>query len=167
MTTTVETTYGRLEGEEAGALRIFPYVRPPVGELRLRAPRRPEAWSGVRAALRYGPSAPQNPPASSLTGQAQEDQDEDCLTRNVWTPATDGAARPVLVWVHGGGFTGGSGSSPLYAGARMAERGDAVVVTMNYRLGVLGFLAHPGPADEEAGGARGNWGLLDQVAALE
>ncbi len=170
MTTTVETTSGRLEGEEAGALAIFrgvPYARPPVGELRLRAPRRPEGWSGVRAALRHGPSAPQNPPASSLTGQAPEDQDEDCLTLNVWAPAIDGATRPVLVWVHGGGFTGGSGSSPLYAGAAMAERGDVVVVTMNYRLGLLGFLAHPDLADEEFGGAQGNWGLLDQVAALE
>jgi para-nitrobenzyl esterase len=123
-------------------------------------------WPGVRAAREYGLWAPQNAPASTLTGDAPSAQGEDCLTLNVWTPGLDGAARPVLVWIHGGGFTGGSGASALYRGARLAERGDVVVVTINYRLGILGFLAHPGLADPEAGGAQGNWGLLDQVAAL-
>jgi para-nitrobenzyl esterase len=92
-------------------------------------------------------------------------QAEDCLTLNVWTPGTDGA-RPVMVWIHGGGFVAGSGASALYRGRALAARGDVVVVTINYRLGILGFLAHPGLADPDAGGAAGNWGLLDQVAAL-
>ncbi|MGH7093045.1 MAG: carboxylesterase/lipase family protein, partial [Stellaceae bacterium] len=109
---------------------------------------------------------PQNPPVGSLTGEVPLAHDEDCLTLNVWTPAADGAKRPVLVWIHGGGFTSGSGSEPLYSGAALARRGDVVVVTINYRLGILGFLAHPGLADEESGGARGNWGLLDKAAAL-
>jgi para-nitrobenzyl esterase len=92
-------------------------------------------------------------------------QGEDCLTLNVWTPATDGR-RPVMVWIHGGAFVTGSGASPLYGGARLAARGDVVVVTVNYRLGVLGFLAHSDFADDEADGAAGNWGLLDQATAL-
>ncbi len=165
----VETVFGTVQGVREGALEVFrgiPYARPPVGELRLRAPRPPEPWAGVRDAARFGPWAPQNVPASPLTGDAPGAQDEDCLTLNIWTPGVDDGRRPVMVWIHGGGFTGGSGASALYGGGPLAERGDVVVLTVNYRLGILGFLAHPELADEEAGGARGNWGLLDQVAAL-
>jgi para-nitrobenzyl esterase len=165
----VDTSLGRLAGIEEGGLSVFrgiPYASPPVGELRLRAPRPAVPWAGVRDAIRFGPAAPQNPPVSSLTGEVPLAHDEDCLTLNIWTPRADGARRPVLVWIHGGGFTSGSGSEPLYSGAALARRGDAVVVTINYRLGILGFLAHPGLADEEGGGAQGNWGLLDQAAAL-
>ena len=108
--------------------------------------------------------APQNAPATTLSGQPPGTQAEDCLSLNVWTPATDGARRPVLVWIHGGGFIGGSGAMNMYAGAPLAARGDVVVVTVNYRLGILGFLAHSDLADED--GSTGNWGLLDQVAAL-
>jgi len=164
----VETTAGTIEGIDEGGLRVFrgiPYARPPVGELRLRAPQPAEPWAGVRAAQAYGLWAPQNPPASTLSGDLPGEQGEDCLTLNVWTPGLDGA-RPVLVWIHGGGFVGGSGASALYNGDRLAARGDVVVVTINYRLGILGFLSHPGLADPDAGGATGNWGLLDQVAAL-
>jgi para-nitrobenzyl esterase len=100
-----------------------------------------------------------------LTGEAPGAQGEDCLTVNIWTPGT-GGSRPVMVWVHGGAFLNGSAASSLYRGARLAARGDVVVVTVNYRLGILGFLAHPDLEDEQAGGAAGNWGLLDQVAAL-
>lgn len=167
--TIVETTAGRVEGRREAGVECFsgiPYAAPPVGELRFRAPRPPAPWPGVRPATGPGPVAPQLPPASELSGGATGPQDEDCLTVNVWTPAVDGARRPVLVWVHGGAFIGGSGSLPLYRGAALAARGDVVVVTCNYRLGVLGFLAHPDLADEEAGEASGNWGLLDQVAAL-
>ncbi len=166
----VETASGTVEGVREGGLEVFrgiPYAQPPVGELRLRGPRPVEPWSGVRAAAEFGPWAPQNAPGSSLTGEAPAAQDEDCLTLNVWTPGTGGPVRPVMVWIHGGGFTGGSGASALYGGASLAERGDVVVVTINYRLGILGFLAHPDLADEETDGAQGNWGLLDQVAALE
>ena len=165
----VETNVGRLAGIGEAGLCVFrgiPYASPPVGELRLRAPRPATPWTGVRNATAFGPAAPQNPPVGSLTGEVPLPHDEDCLTLNVWTPATDGARRPVLVWIHGGGFTSGSGSEPLYSGAALARRGDVVVVTINYRLGVLGFLAHPGLADEEFAGAQGNWGLLDQAAAL-
>ena len=155
-------------GVEESGLRIFrgvPYARPPVGDLRLRPPRPTEPWSGVRAAAGYGPWAPQNVPDNPIAAVAPSTQDEDCLTLNVWTPGLDGAGRPVMVWVHGGAFTGGSGASPLYAGARLAERGDVVMVTINYRLGILGFLGHSGLADDPEG-PPANWGLLDQVAAL-
>jgi len=164
----VDTTTGTIEASDEGGVKVFrgiPYASPPVGELRLRAPRPMEPWAGVRSAQEYGLWAPQNPPASTLSGDIPGEQGEDCLTLNVWTPDLDGS-RPVLVWIHGGGFVGGSGASSIYYGDRLATRGDAVVVTINYRLGILGFLAHPGLADPEAGGATGNWGLLDQVAAL-
>jgi para-nitrobenzyl esterase len=165
----VETALGRLAGVDEGDVKVFrgvPYARPPVGDLRFCAPRPAVSWTGVRQANEFGPWAPQNPPADSLTGEVPEPYDEDCLTLNVWAPRAEGARRPVLVWIHGGGFISGSGASPLYSGARLAARGDAVVVTINYRLGILGFLAHPGLADPESGGAQGNWGLLDQLAAL-
>jgi para-nitrobenzyl esterase len=165
----VDTITGKIEGIDERELKVFkgiPYARPPVGELRLRAPLPAEPWTGVRRAQEFGLWAPQNAPASTLSGDAPGEQGEDCLTLNVWTPGVDGS-RPVLVWIHGGAFEGGSGASPLYHGDRLATRGNVVVVTINYRLGVLGFLAHPGLADAEAGGAIGNWGLLDQVAALE
>jgi para-nitrobenzyl esterase len=98
------------------------------------------------------------------------DQDEDCLFLNVWTPAPDGRRRPVMVWIHGGGFTAGTGSSLIYRGEKLSRLGDVVVVTINYRLGALGFLAHPSLATGSNGslgaGTTGNWGLMDQVAAL-
>ena len=105
------------------------------------------------------------PARSALSGGCPGEQGEDCLTLNVWTPELVGA-RPVLVWLHGGAFLRGSGASALYRGVRSATRGDVVLVTINYRLGVLGFLAHPELANPDAGGAMGNRGLLDQVAAL-
>jgi len=166
--TVVETATGKVEGRVEGAVHAFrgiPYAGAPTGANRLRAPIAPPTWTGVRPAADYGAWAPQNTPATSLSGEAPGAQDEDCLTLNVCTPGTDGA-RPVLVWIHGGGFVGGSGASGLYDGQALAARGDVVVVTVNYRLGILGFLAHPDLADDTSGGAAGNWGLLDQVAAL-
>src|SRR4051795_558796 len=167
--TVVDTTSGKLEGLAEGGLHVFrgiPFAAPPVGDLRLRAPRPVDPWAGVRPANEFGCWAPQNSPATTLSGQLPGAQAEDCLSLNVWTPATDGARRPVLVWIHGGGFIGGSGAMNLYAGAPLAARGDVVIVTVNYRLGILGFLAHSDLADDDAEGATGNWGLLDQVAAL-
>jgi para-nitrobenzyl esterase len=164
----VDTVAGTIEGTAEGGVKVFkgiPYARPPLGELRLRAPRPVEPWTGVRSAQEYGQWAPQNPPVSTLSGDIPGEQGEDCLTLNVWTPGLDGV-RPVLVWIHGGAFVGGSGASAIYHGDRLAARGDVIVVTINYRLGILGFLAHPRLADHEAGGATGNWGLLDQIAAL-
>jgi para-nitrobenzyl esterase len=167
--TRAETASGLLEGVEEDGLHIFrgvPFAAPPVGDLRFCGPRPHAPWTGVRSASEYGPWAPQARQATSLGGDPPAAQDEDCLTLNVWSPSLDGPAKPVMVWIHGGAFTSGSGASALYQGAQLARRGDVVVVTVNYRLGILGFLGHPAFADEGAGGAQGNWGLLDQVAAL-
>jgi para-nitrobenzyl esterase len=167
--TTVQTTDGKIEGLVAGGVLVFkgiPFAGPPVGALRLRGPIPVEAWTGVRSAADYGAKAPQNPPASALWGAVVEPQDEDCLTLNVWTPGVGSGSRPVMVWMHGGAFVMGTGASPLYEGSRLASRGDVVIVTINYRLGILGFAAHRDLADDAAGGAAGSWGLLDQVAAL-
>lgn len=142
-----------------------PYAAAPVGNLRWRAPQPVVPWEGERDATSFGKIAPQivTMGASLIPGDDTE-ASEDCLTLNVWTPATDGAARPVMVWIHGGAFVGGAGSSQLYRGTHLATRGDVVVVTINYRLGALGFLAHPSLDDD---GYAGNWGLLDQLAALQ
>ncbi len=168
MTAIVETANGRLEGREEAGVRVFrgiPYARPPLGERRFRAPEPPEPWSGVRDAGSFGSSAPQSAMLLPLPGMDVGPTDEDCLTLNVWTPGTDDARRPVLFWIHGGGFVIGSGSQVVYDGAALARRGDVVVVTINYRLGPLGFLflADLCPGLE---GAVGNAGLRDQVAAL-
>ena len=143
-----------------------PYARSPERALRWRPPQAPEPWAGVRDARSPGPCAPQTAPApgTSLPGDPVE-QSEDCLHLSVWTPELDSARRPVLVWIHGGGFATGSAGNVLYAGGELAQRGDAVVVAVNYRLGGLGFLAHPSLATADHAGY-GNWGLLDQIAAL-
>src|SRR5208283_4087124 len=124
----------------------------------------PQPWNGVRSAAEFGPIAPQ--PAAlggfAMPGEPTT-QDEDCLSLNVWTPSPDDGRRPVMVWIHGGGFTSGSGAGLMYRGGDLARTGDVVVVTCNYRLGALGFLAHR--ALEEGAGI-GNWGLRDQVMAL-
>ena len=169
MTAIVETKEGRLQGVDEGGLSVFrgvPFAQPPVGALRFRPPQPAEPWSGVRVCDTFGFVAPQ-PQGQAMAGQGTaEEQNEDCLFLNVWTPACDDGARPVMVWIHGGAFVTGSGSGAFYRGQHLAARGDVVVVTINYRLGALGFLAHPDLLDEETG-ASGNWGLLDQVAALQ
>jgi para-nitrobenzyl esterase len=154
--------------------RGIPYARPPVGELRFRAPQPPEPWRGVRSALEFGPSAPQTAAVIApltlfyrrLIGAPLRRQSQDCLYLNVWTPKVDSRRRPVLVWIHGGAFMMGSGATPLYSGTHFARRGDVVVVTLNYRLGALGFLnlRQLRPGDETA---PSNLGLRDQIAALE
>ncbi|MGV3571972.1 MAG: carboxylesterase/lipase family protein [Ramlibacter sp.] len=162
---TVETAAGHLRGRRrgdgAGFLGI-PFAAPPVGPLRWRPPQALQPWGGVRDALAFAPDVPQPPlPFSRAPGQ-----DEDSLYLNVWTPAVRPAAPlPVLVWIYGGGFMGGSGADPCYDGQRLAEEG-AVVVTVNYRCGLFGFLAHPALSSESADGVSGNYGLLDQLAAL-
>ncbi len=169
MTTVVETTCGTLRGTHEEGISVFrgvPYAQPPVGDLRFRSPRPMDAWQGERDATAFGTISVQaDIPMAALMG-GTEPAAEDCLYLNVWTPGLDGARRPVMVWIHGGAFLFGSGSSEMYAGTSLAMRGDVVVVTINYRLGVLGYLAHPDLTDPETG-ATGNWGLQDQIAALE
>ena len=165
------TRQGRVRGEAGDGLAIFrgiPFARPPVGALRWRAPAPPEPWSGEREAVRFASCAPQNMiPLDLLAAfKVHETQSEDCLYLNVWTPAADGARRPVLVWIPGGAFAIGSGAQSIYDGAALAKRGDVVVVTVNYRLGPLGFLR----LHELTNGripSTGNEGILDLVAALE
>ncbi len=167
---------GRVDGAGEQPICVFrgvPYARPPCGPLRWAPPQREAPWSGVREALHFGPSAPQRPSViMRMLGMDGVEQDEDCLTLNVWTPASlgaDGSARdetrrPVLVWLHGGAFAAGAGSMPVYDGTRLARRGDVVVVTIQYRLGALGYLVVPELLERGETGA--NFGLLDQIAAL-
>ncbi len=165
----VSTSYGRLRGSIEDGLSVFkgiPFAAAPAGDLRFRAPQPPAKWEGVRDATAFGASCPQPAPMpaansvfAGMFSAAAAETGEDCLNLNVWTPGLDGARRPVMVWIHGGGYRTGNGSSPMYSGAGLAKRGNVVVVTINYRLGALGFLHLP-----ELGGS--NFGLLDQVAAL-
>ena len=172
MAAIVETRSGKLEGTETEGVRVFrgiPFARPPVGRLRFAAPEREAPWKGVRKALAFGPSAPQVPLALPLPGMDVGEQDEDCLYLNVYAPAAStasGAARPVMVWIHGGGFVIGSGSQPLYDGVPLVKRGGVVLVTVNYRLGPLGFL-YLNELCPDLEGTSGNLGIRDQVAALE
>ncbi|MGW1802437.1 carboxylesterase/lipase family protein [Streptomyces sp. NPDC001984] len=169
--TTAAVEQGTLRGVPSArgdvvAFKGVPYAAPPVGALRWRLPRPPEAWDGIRPAYRFGPACPQQYvlPHSLLAG-GQDPQDEDCLYLNVWTAATDRAeSRPVAVFLHPGGFRFGSGAAPLYDGEELARAG-VVVVTVNYRLNRFGFLAHPALSRET--GSSGNYGLYDQLAALE
>ena len=164
----VSTTAGQVRGSAENGLLVFrsvPYAASPAGDRRLRPPQPVPAWDGVRDATVTGHVAPQPVMPTQLLPGEQFEQGEDCLALNVWTPGADGAGRPVLVWIHGGAFVTGSGSGAFYDGASLARRGDVVVVTINYRLGVLGFLAHPDLRDPQTGAA-GNWGLLDQIASL-
>jgi para-nitrobenzyl esterase len=161
----VQTAEGALRGERRGAIARFlgiPYAAPPVGALRWRPPQPVQPWSGVRDALAFGPDFPQ--PANPNNRAPR--QDEDCLYVNVWTPQPQRGARlPVLVWIHGGGFVQGSGSDLRCDGSLLASEG-AVVVTLNYRSGLFGFLAHPALSRESEHGVSGNYGLQDQLAAL-
>lgn len=162
---TVQVRDGRLRGRRAGPGAAFlgiPYAAPPMGPGRWRPPQPVQAWTGVRDALEFGPDFPQNPTSELRSPR----QDEDCLYLNVWTPAVDATEPlPVMVWIHGGGFQSGSGSDPRCDGALLAAEG-AVVVTLNYRSGLFGFLAHPALSAESEHGVSGNYGLQDQMAAL-
>ncbi|MEZ5135806.1 MAG: carboxylesterase family protein [Acidimicrobiales bacterium] len=168
MTTTTRIRQGELRGSEHhGVVRFagIPFTAPVTGARRFRPPEPHDGWSGVRGATAMGPIAPQQDLLASMMGADPEPQDEDCLFLNVYTPAVDDAHRPVMVWIHGGAFIMGSGSQVGYDGASLARRGDVVVVTVNYRLGALGFLhlAELDPSYDRSG----NLGILDQIAALE
>ncbi len=165
----VETNAGRLRGRPAGTVLTFQgisYAAPPVGRDRWRPPKPVEPWAGVRDALEFGPSSPQ-PDQRPADWSHETDEQEDCLVLNVWTPALgDGGKRPVMFWIHGGGYSIGSGSWPIYDGAALAARGEVVVVTVNHRLGALGYL-HLAEICGKDYASSGNSGMLDLVAALE
>ena len=168
----VQVETGRLAGQWSAdravcSFKGVPYAKPPLGALRWQPPQPPEKWSGVRPAHAFGPRCIQpNRPPHAVGYFGPEAESEDCLTLNVWTgaPSRD-QRRPVMVWFHGGAFLVGSGSLPIFDGTALARRG-AVVVTVNYRLGRLGFLAHPDLSAEQPYRASGNYGMLDQIAAL-
>jgi para-nitrobenzyl esterase len=169
---TITTKSGKIKGSYQQGLYVFkgiPYAAPPVGKLRWLPPQPTKPWNGVRQAKDFEKIAPQNVGLlDSILPElsAKEPQGEDCLYLNIWSPGLDDKRRPVLFWIHGGAFTIGSSSSPVYNGNTLAARGDVVVVTINYRLGMLGFL---NLNEVTKGGipATGNEGLLDQIAALE
>jgi para-nitrobenzyl esterase len=157
-------TGGRVAGVDANGVVSFkgiPFAAPPIGALRWKAPQPVKPWSGVKQANAFGPACVQ---ASSPYTQVAS-MSEDCLYLNVWTPAKSASDRlPVMVWIYGGAFTGGAASMAAYDGTRLAEKG-VVLVSLNYRLGPFGFLAHPA-LTKESGKGSGNYGLQDQIAAL-
>ena len=166
---TVRIGEGVLVGRAADGVESFKgiaYAAPPIGPLRWRPPQPAPAWIGPRDAGQVGAICIQ-PPANGDNGVGPLPMSEDCLTLNVWAPETREASLPVMVWIHGGGYSNGSGTAALYDGANLARRG-VVVVTINYRLGRLGFFDHPALAAERpVGEAAGNYGVMDMIAALE
>src|SRR5580698_4063265 len=164
----VKTASGTVAGKEDGAVHTFlgiPYAAPPVGDLRWKPPMPAAKWDGVRKATEFGPHCQQ--------GRVYDDMNfrdsggsEDCLTLNVWVPAKSTSKKlPVMVWIYGGGFMAGSTSEARQDGRHLAQKG-VVVVSMNYRLGIFGFLVHPELAKESGRNSAGNYGLMDQLAAL-
>ena len=160
--TVVRSAAGALRGKRENNLLVFrgiPYAAPPVDALRFQPPQ-PLTWDGTREATSDGPIPPQGRSRlAHVMGEFERQQSEDCLTLNLWTPAADNGKRPVIVWIHGGAYSSGAGSLPWYSGETFAANGDMVAVSINYRLGALGFLYMPGISG-------GNLGLLDQQPAL-
>ncbi len=158
----VRTRHGLVQGVAEKDLTVYrgiPFATPPVGELRWRAPVPPKPWEGVRSAAEFAPDPYQ--------GDGKGNVSEDCLYLNVWTPAkSPGDRLPVLVWIYGGGFSFGSTSTPTHNGEHLARKG-VILVTINYRVGTLGFLAHPDLSAESPDKVSGNYGLLDQIAGLK
>ncbi len=164
----VQAPAGTMRGVQQEGLRVFkgvPYAAAPVGPLRWRPPVAAPAWSGVLEASDFGPACVQpKANAASIYASPLKAMSEDCLSLNIWSPK-EAKGAPVLVWIHGGSLVAGSSSETMYDGAALARRG-LVVVSINYRLGVLGYLAHPQLSAESAEHVSGNYGLLDQIAAL-
>ena len=168
----VTTLFGQLEGgwaDERQLVRVFkgvPFARPPVGELRFKPPQAPQNWDGVRAATTFSAACWQQYSRNAFVWSRGEfPRSEDCLYLNIWAPTDQDRPLPVMVWFHGGAHTGGYAHVDLFDGTRLAEQG-VVLVTVNYRLGPWGFLAHPSLSAESSHGSSGNYGLLDKIAAL-
>lgn len=169
----ISVEQGKLSGTAGKNLGVrvyrgIPFAAPPVGDLRWKPPQPPAAWQGVREAKEFSNACWQTPyPAGSIYQSKLPPLSEDCLYLNIWTPAKSAKDRlPVMVWIHGGGFTRGSGTGATYDGENLAHKG-VVLVTINYRLGMLGFFAHPALTAESPQHSSGNYALLDQVAALK
>jgi para-nitrobenzyl esterase len=163
----VLTDTGALDGTTANGLVIYkgvPFATPPVGELRWREPQPVRPWTGIRTANEFAPACTQN--TVSMPGEVPPPVSEDCLYLNIWAPTKKARSLPVFVWIYGGGYNSGSASMPLYWGDRLAHRG-VIVVTVAYRVGPLGYLAHPALTKESPHHTSGNYGLMDQIAALE
>jgi para-nitrobenzyl esterase len=165
----VDAPSGAVQGRTEGDLRVFkgiPYAKPPVGALRWRPTVSLPRWQGVRQATAFGPACVQPQGGKTVSVYTADPilVSEDCLTLNIWTPANAKNA-PVFLWIHGGALLTGSSREPVYDGRKFAEKG-VIVVSINYRLGVLGYLAHPGLSAESPQHISGNYGLLDQIAAL-
>jgi carboxylesterase type B len=166
----VQTESGALSGIHEGGISVYkgvPFAAPPIGDLRWRPPVHVAPWTGPRKADAFAPACMQV--GVSMPGETPPAVSEDCLYLNIWTPAKATPAQehlPVIVWIYGGGYNNGSASMPLYWGDQLAHKG-VIVVTIAYRLGPLGFLAHPELTRESAHKSSGNYGLMDQIAALE
>ena len=167
LATVVHVESGVLTGVDANGLSIYkgvPYAAPPLGELRWREPQPVKSWKVVRKATAFAPACMQT--GVSMPGETPPAVSEDCLYLNIWAPISRADKRlPVLVWIHGGGYTNGSASMPLYWGDQLAQKG-IIVVTIAYRLGPLGFLTHRELTSESKNHSSGNYGLMDQIAAL-
>ena len=167
MSTIAETTSGPIQGRVKDDVLLFagiPYAAAPVGNRRFKAAASVEPWTEVRTTTRFGPAAPQTP-TGGMTDSAPVNWNEDCLFLNVCTPALDESRRPVLFWIHGGGYRTGQAGIPWYNGSSFARNGDIVVVSINYRMGVLGFTDLSRFGEEYA--TSGINGILDQIKALE
>jgi len=167
---TVTVDGGKVRGTSEDGVRVFkgvPFAAPPVGALRWKAPQPVVPWKKEREASAFAPQCMQLPyPAGSPYAGPEQTTSEDCLYLNVWTTAKAGDKRPVMVWIHGGAWTRGSGSTATYNGAALAKKG-VVLVTTNYRLGIFGFLAHPELSKESPHHVSGNYAILDHIAALQ
>ena len=161
---------GTLSGTTDSGISVFkdiPFAAPPVGDLRWRAPQPAPNWSGLRDASKFGPICMQGPRPAGRGAREDLKQSEDCLSLNIWTPNTAPQKKlPVMVWIYGGGFREGGSAVSLYDGTELAQHG-VIVVTINYRLGYFGFLDLPSLAAEHPDEPHGNYGLLDQIAALK
>ena len=177
LSTIIQTDNGQVEGlpnadASVVAFKGIPFAAPPVGDLRWKAPQPVQNWEGVRECKEFSSSAMQSTPAPFLMWTSEfiapaKPLSEDCLYLNLWTANPASAEkRPVIVFIHGGGFTSGSGSVPIYDGEEMAKAG-VVFVTINYRVGIFGFFSHPELTAESPHHTSGNYGLLDQIAALK